>query len=125
MKKIVKIKESELVSLIEKIITETVKKKKLNENEMQLRKINLKEAKNLFDNDYYIYIKTDNKPADTSVNLFLLNRKNFDGSMNIYTGNMTPEEYGLINILKWVKERSGYVELYTLDSKEPLLYPLV
>ena len=103
-------------------------KKKLNEDSeiskenspTKLTKINQEEAEQLFHNGIYIYIKTSPGEPDSTVNIFSLNNKTFDGSMNIYTAGVTPEEYGFENILNWIKEREDYpIEFYTFYSKIP------
>lgn len=75
--------------------------------------------------DEYIYISTEpNAPLDNSVNTFMLNSRTWDGSLNIYKHG-TPKEYGLQNIINWLKERGVQdVQFYTLHSNQPLTMPL-
>lgn len=86
----------------------------------ELTQINQEKAEQLFHDGVYIYIKMASGVPDSSVNIFSLNNKTFDGGMNIYAAGATPEEYGFENILNWVKEREDYpIEFYTFYSKTP------
>jgi len=86
------------------------------------KQISEEEAEQVFNSGNYIYIKTDEGNLESTRNLFLLSNKMWDGSMNIYKANQTPEEYGFQNILNWIKERTQYaLEFYTLYSKIPTM----
>jgi hypothetical protein len=78
MKKIIRIKESELVNLIDKIITETTRKQKITEN---LTKI--KYSKNKFINENTIINKLYDKISDLPV---------FDDLINKIVSNMSAKD---------------------------------
>jgi hypothetical protein len=95
---------------------------KVAETNENLQKLDLNSAKNVFDNGYFIYIKTDENPEfNDNRNLFTLSNFAVDASMNIYMGGKTPKEYGFDNIIEWLQEK-GYNNLsfYTIYSKEPI-----
>ncbi len=96
---------------------------KLNEEVSETPKqISEEEAEQVFNNGNFIYIKTDEGNLESTRNLLLLSNKIWDGSMNIYKANQTPEEYGFQNILSWIRERTPYkLEFYTLYSKTPTM----
>ena len=110
-----KITLNELKSLVKQIIKEESNK---------LTQINKEKAEELFNKGIYIYLKTNNLPPDSNFNLFAINNKTWDGSMNIYKKNLTPIEYGFENIINWVEERIDKPLTYhTLYSKEPITFP--
>jgi hypothetical protein len=72
MKKVVRIKESELVTLIDKIITETTRKQKISEGVRKLNKFN-KNLKENFDNtkkDRYLAVPYDNDYGTTPIIIY-------------------------------------------------------
>lgn len=106
-----------------KIIKNTPNGSQVNEDfdtSGNLKQISKDDAKQLFLNGIYIYIKTDENKPDSHHNLFMLNSNTWDGSLNIYKRNLTPIEYGFEDIVKWIEERVQYpLEFYTLNSNEP------
>ncbi|NJO59691.1 MAG: DUF3008 family protein [Richelia sp. RM2_1_2] len=86
-----------------------------------LKKIDSAQAKQLFDSGKYVYIQDDNSPILSSDrNIFSLSKDTWDGSMNIYKQNMTPEQYGFDNIIAWLKEKGAQnIAFYTYNSSKP------
>lgn len=89
-------------------------------------RISQEEAENLLNTTHnFIYLNTQpSAPLDSTANTFMINDSQWDGSLNIYTNNATPKEYGLGNIIKWLRERGdSNVEFYTLYSDEGITFP--
>lgn len=106
------ITESQLRKLVKKMIKEEM------EMSQEPRQISPQEAEGLFNQGIVVYVKYANGPIEDA-NTFRLSNKTWDGSMNIYKMNLTPEQYGFKRIIKWLEERVDKpLEYYTLDSTE-------
>lgn len=92
---------------------------------LKLYEIDYNRAKELFLKDIVIYIQSEDLMfAPECFNTISLSRNTWDGSMNIYTKNLTPIQYGFDKIINWINERRNNfdkIKYFTYNSKEFLL----
>ena len=88
-----------------------------------LKNISKKEAKQLFSDGFWIYVKVDKGRPESGWNLFMIKKDSIDANLNIYRGMLEPGNYCFDTIVNWINERiETRATFFTAHSREPLVF---